>query len=240
MQRYFLKEIDGKFLLDEEDIFHIEKVMRARVEDHFEIVDEDTVKEVKIVALKPLTYDVISTRPIQKNSHPITLFYCLPKGDKMELVLQKATELGIQNVYGVISERTIVRLEKKDQEKKKIRYQRIMKEASEQCLRDDISSFQGIIDFKELAQYHFDHMFIAYEGEKGKTGDFYQEILNIQENETISILVGAEGGFSKEEVQYAISLGYHSISLGKRILRSETAAIASVAFLSMLLERDAS
>lgn len=238
MQRYFLKKINGEFLLEQEDIFHIEKVMRARIGDHFEIVDDQSVKEVEITSLKPLNYQEISRRPIQKNKYPIILFYCLPKGDKMELVLQKATELGIHEVYGVISSRTIVRLEKKDQEKKKVRYQKIMKEASEQCLRDDIPTFQDIIDFKSLKNYHFDHMLIAYEGEKGNTHHLYEEILKIKPGEKTAILIGAEGGFSKEEVEFVTSLGYLSISLGKRILRSETAAIASIAFLSLLLERD--
>lgn len=237
MQRYFLENHDGIYSLSKEDIFHIEKVMRSRIGDHFEIVDEK-VKEVEITSLSPLSYQVIQEREKELPICPITLFYCLPKGDKMELVLQKATELGVSSFYGVISSRTIIRLDEKDKEKKLVRYQKIIKEASEQCLRDDIPSMHKIISFKEISSFSFDHKFIAYEGEKGDIHNFYEDILKIKKGESIALVIGAEGGFSLEEVEELTSHGYHSVSLGKRILRSETAAISGVAFLSMLLERE--
>lgn len=236
MQRYFGDSKTG--LLSQEDIFHITKVVRLKIGDTFELVSKNTVFLLKIEEINPFRYSEVSKREVKEDDYQITLLYCLPKGDKMELVIQKATELGVNDIIGLISSRTIVRLDNKDREKKSIRYRKIIKEASEQCHRDKIPDFKGIYDFKQLNQFKFDYMFIADECEAGETSSFYKQILDIKKGSSIGILIGAEGGFSRDEVEYVCSLGYKKISLGKRILRSETAAISALALLSFLLERD--
>lgn len=236
MQRYFSESSDG--LLSQEDIFHITKVVRLKKGDYFELVSKNMVFLYKIEEINPFKYVEVSKRDVQDNDYHITLLYCLPKGDKMELVIQKATELGIDEIVGLISSRTIVRLDAKDREKKIIRYKKIIKEASEQCHRDIIPDFNGIYDYIQLNKFKYDYMFIADECEAGETSSFYKQVLEIRKGASIAILIGAEGGFSREEVEFACSLGYKKISLGKRILRSETAAISSLAILSFLLERD--
>ena len=236
MQRYFVDLETG--LLSQDDIFHITKVMRFKVGDTFELVAKNAVFVMKIEEINPLRYVEVSSRPLKEDDYKITLLYCLPKGDKLELVIQKATELGVNEIIGLISSRTIVRLDNKDRAKKLIRYKKILKEASEQCHRDTVPCFDGIYDYKELNKFKFDYMFIADEDESGNTSSFYNQILEIKKGSSIAILVGAEGGFSREEVDFACSLGYKKVSLGKRILRSETAAIASLSILSFILERD--
>jgi 16S rRNA (uracil1498-N3)-methyltransferase len=235
MQRYFVNELGE---LSQDDIFHIIKVMRFKVNDQFELVTKNAVFTMKIDQISPFLYSEVSRRDIIKNDYNITLLYCLPKGDKMELVIQKATELGVDEIIGFISSRTIVRLDAKDRVKKIARYQKIIKEASEQCHRDTVPNFNGIYDFKELNKFKFDYCLIADEDESGNTSNLYNTILNIKKGSSIAILVGAEGGFSRDEVNYAKTLGFNPVSLGKRILRSETAAIASLSIISFLLERE--
>ncbi len=237
MQRYFGINDGGKVHLSEDDIFHITHVMRSRVNDQFELVDDSFILTMVIDNLNPFSYH--EAKRIKKNKpfHHITLLYCLPKGDKLDLVVQKATELGAESLIGIISKRTIVRLDKKDIDKKLLRYQRIIKEASEQCFRDDLMTFDKIIPYSEIEKLNFDRKFIAYEGNKGQTLSFIDNIMQISDNERVCILVGPEGGFDQSEVESAISWGFAPISLGKRILRSETAAIMAVGLLSFIMER---
>lgn len=238
MQRYFAKQDEDQFSLKEEDCFHLIKVMRSQIGDTFELVNEEGVFVMQIDQIRPLSYHPIEKKEKQVSPFLITLYYCLPKGDKFELVLQKATELGVHKIVGLISSRTIVRLEEKEREKKSVRYQKILKEASEQSHRDTIPIWDGIHDFSYIANHTEQVAFIADEDQVGTTTSFYQQLCTLQEKPSIAILIGAEGGFSRDEVQFAKQHGFVPVSLGKRILRSETAAIASVAILSFFLERD--
>ncbi len=238
MQRYFSVLKDGQEVLSDDDLFHITHVMRSRLGDHFEMVGNDFIFVMEVDKLNPFSFHVISKRLKKELPHNITLLYCLPKGDKLDLVIQKATELGVKEIIGLISKRTIVRLDDKDIAKKQVRYERIIKEACEQCERDDLMKWGGVLSFSAIKDLYFDKKYIAYEGEKGITCSFYDEMLKLDRNNSVAILVGPEGGFEKEEVEYANKCGYVSISLGKRVLRSETAAILSVGLLSFMLERD--
>lgn len=238
MQRYFGINDGEKCHLSNDDIFHITHVMRGRINDQFELVDDSFILTMVIDNTNPFSYHEIKRVKKNNNFHHITLLYCLPKGDKLDLVVQKATELGAESLIGIISKRTIVRLEKKDIDKKLIRYQKIIKEASEQCFRDDLMTFDKIIPFHDIEKLDFDHKFIAYEGNKGQTLSFVDNILQISKKEKVCILVGPEGGFDQSEVDAAISWGFKPISLGQRILRSETAAIMAVGLLSFIMERN--
>ena len=153
----------------------------------------------------------------------------------MDLVIQKATELGVGEIILVQSERCIAKITKENKEKKLLRFNKIALEASEQSKRTKVPLIDKVIDYKDISKFSFDHSFIAYEDE-GEIS-FKQKIENIKEGETIGIIIGSEGGFSKKEVEYAISNNYQSISLGKRILRSETAVFYALTCFSILLER---
>ncbi len=238
MQRYFSVEKDGNEALSDNDRFHLLHVMRSRAGDRFELVGTSDIKLMIIDSVEPFSYHMVSSHPKQKCHHQITLLYCLPKGDKLDLVIQKATELGAYEMIGLISKRTIVRLNQQDIQKKSVRYERIIKEASEQCFRDDVMKWGGVFPFEAIKEFAFDKKYIAYEEEKGSTRSFFQELESLKPSDRIAILVGPEGGFEESEVRLAEEHGFLPISLGKRILRSETAAIMSVGLLSFILERD--
>ena len=126
------------------------------------------------------------------------------------------------------------KFKKEDFNKKLQRFNKIASEASEQSHRLIIPTIKDIIDFKDIKNYSFDHAYIAYEKEENNT--FKNSFNNVKPHQSIGIIIGSEGGFSQEEVEYAINNGYKSLSLGKRILRSETACLYSLSVLSFLVE----
>jgi 16S rRNA (uracil1498-N3)-methyltransferase len=237
MQRYFVNLIeDNKVILDKDQIRHIEKVMRMQTGDKITVCYNNEVYLCEIKGFNPLVIETISKidEDHELKNH-VTLLYCLPKGDKLDLVLQKACELGVSEIILVQSERCVAKIKKEDEAKKIARFKTILTEASEQSKRSKIPTLDKIIDYKDIGKYHFDHAYIAYENSTDET--FYSSLMNIKDGESIAVLVGSEGGFSPKEVEKAIESGYQSISLGKRILRSETAAIFSLSAISFILER---
>lgn len=238
MQRYFVNGNTNNISFTEGDIFHIQKVMRLKANDLIEIVLLDKVYLAKIETTNPLKVVILKELEEKRElENDITLLYCLPKGDKLDLVIQKATELGVKNIVGVISSRTIVKVDEKDKKRKLERFNKIIKEAAEQSKRTVLPAFVDIIDYKDINKYKSLHNFIAYEGEALNQGTLFDDLDEIERNDTISILVGAEGGFSTSEVEFANEIGFKSVSLGKLILRSETAAIYFLSVLSFMLSR---
>lgn len=238
MQRYFVTGDIDNISFSEGDIFHIQKVMRFKVGDLIEIVLIGKVYLTKIDFINPLKVTIVKELSENRElDNEITLLYCLPKGDKLDLVIQKATELGVKNIVGVISSRTIVKIDEKDKKRKIERFNKIIKEAAEQSKRAFLPSFLDVIDYKDISKYKSKHNFIAYEGEALNQNTLFENLNAIKKYETISIIVGAEGGFSPSEVEFANENDFKNVSLGKLILRSETAAIYFLSVLSFMLSR---
>lgn len=237
MQRYFIEKIEnGIVKFNDEQSHHLIKVMRMKPGDQITCVIEQKVYLCQIETINPLIVKVVEELEEKHELDVnVTLLYCLPKGDKLDLVIQKATELGVREIILVQSERCIAKIKQEDQQRKLMRFQTIAKEASEQSKRVIIPQINKVIKFKDINKYNFDHQFIAYENEDQL--NFYESLLNLKKGDSIGILIGSEGGFSIEEVKYAQENGYRSISLGKRILRSETAVFYSLSAISFMAER---
>lgn len=237
MQRYFVEKIiDDQVIISKEQEHHIVKVMRMRMGENITCVNDGKVYFCEISSISPLKVEV--KEELSENNEldvNVTLLYCLPKGDKLDLVLQKATELGVNEIILVQSERCIAKIKKEDETRKLIRFKQIVKEASEQSKRCKLPVVEKIIQYKDIAKFNFDHKFIAYENEKEET--FFEKLQNVKKGESIGILIGSEGGFSLKEVEFAKENNYHSISLGKRILRSETAVFYALSAISFITER---
>jgi len=235
MQRYFANKIDDKFYLNDIDTHHFLHVMRAKIHEQVELVYDENVYLCEAVSLSPLVFT--EKEKINFNSelpNKITLFCPLAKGEKIDLIIQKATELGVNKIVLFSNKRSVVKMDKSDFERKKKRYEMIIKEASEQSHRNIIPSIVGVYDLKELKEFLCDINYVAYE-ENAKS--INPEFLNLEKNKTISYLIGPEGGLENSEVEYLLSIGFNSISLGKRILRCETAAIYGLSVISYLLEK---
>lgn len=165
-----------------------------------------------------------------------TLYQALIKGDKFDTVVQKAVECGVSEIVPFISERCIVRLTKKDCEKKIIRWQRIAEEAAKQCGRGIIPEIGSLMTFGEMTQAAAaaDTPIFCYEGESART--LTESLKDAKKDGTVAIVIGSEGGFSLKEAEIAEAAGLISTGLGKRILRTETASSFVLACISYALE----
>lgn len=238
MQRYFGKVIQNQVVLTDEDIFHLTRVMRARKGEQIEVVSEGKVFLAEVNNFKPLEIDVI--KEIKENNelpNKVILVAALIKGDKMDLVLQKATELGVSEIVLLETERTIVKIKPAEKEAKFERYRKILKEAAEQSKRSKIPALYRLIDISLLDSIDANVKLIAYEDEKGSSARFLKAVEGLKEKQSIAIVIGPEGGFSEEEVEDAVLLGYKKVGLGKRILRAETASMYALSVIGSHLER---
>ena len=236
MQRYFVSLIDGKIVFNEQDIFHIQKVMRNKVGDEIEIVYDNKAFLVAIDNVNPLNIHIVN--PILNDSelpHELVLFYPLTKSDKIELVIQKATEIGVSKIYLYRANRSVVKLDNEAFNKKLERFHKIAKEASEQCHRLVIPEIKGVLNVKNIKEHLSDSNLVAYELDAGKTSSFYDELNKA--NGSISFIVGPEGGFEEYEIKELENIGFKRVSLGKRILRMETAAIYGLSVIASNMER---
>ena len=238
MQRYFANIINNKVILNDDDIHHVLHVMRMKKGDEIEVVANQHLYAAIIDSTNPLTicinYEIPSDSEI---GNYITLFYTLAKGDKIDLVVQKATELGVKTIVLISSERCVVKWEEKEIAKKLERYKKIAKEASEQSHRLIIPEILGVYPLKDIPKELLcDLNLFAYEKKAGKNADLHD--LLSKSKGSVSVLVGPEGGFSEKEAEI-VQTKYHfvPISLGKRILRSETGAIYALSVIGFYLEK---
>lgn len=237
MQRYFAyKNKYDEIIINDDDIFHIVNVMRMKINDEFEINNDGDIYLAKLESISPFKFSLI--KKIEENHELngyIRLLYCIPKGDKIDLVIQKAVELGVNEIVLINSTRSIAKINKENKDKKINRFNKIIKEASEQSKRTKLLKLNDVITFKELANYQADTSFIAYENTSLTSNDLLKDVVLIK-GKTVNVIIGAEGGITKEELEIAEKLGYKEISLGKRILRSETACFYVLSLLSFYME----
>lgn len=236
MQRYFGNIISNQVALSDDDCFHLVKVMRAIVGDQIEVVDSGKVFLCTVTSIKPLKIEINKEIKEDHNlPNKVVLICALLKGEKIDFVLQKATELGVNEIVFFNSERTIVKMNSAQKESKYERFRKILKEASEQSKRNDIPILTKLIDFKDIAKLKLDRKYIAYEGYKGKP-NLVKEVAPAKPGQIIGIIIGPEGGFSEAEYKFAKEKGFKPVSLGKRILRAETAAIYALSVIGNTLE----
>ena len=212
MQRYFCKKIvNNKVTLYDDDYHHIKNVMRMNVNDKIEVVFEKKVYECIIKSRDYKTIEIDKELNIDlKDEIEITLVIPLLKEQKMDFVLQKATELGISKIIPYYAQRSIVKDISEKEDKKIIRWSRICKEASEQSKRIEDLNLDGV-------------KLVCSTCEKNENLKMFLQSQNIYDK--ITIVVGPEGGLTSNEEQKFNSLGYKSVTLGNRIMRVETVPI---------------
>ena len=224
MQRYFAKEYKDKIILSDGDIHHIKNVMRMKIGDLIEVVYDKKLYICNIDEMDPFVISIdkeISEE--NKINLDVTIAVGLVKEQKMDLILQKLTELGVNRIIPVSMERSIIKLDSARFNKKKVRWEAICKEASEQSKRTDIPVIEDIKSIKELAKMTADYKMVASTKESGKM--LYNYLQNINDCAKIIMVVGPEGGISEKEEDYLIDNGFTPVSFGGLIFRVETAAI---------------
>ena len=173
----------------------------------------------------------------------VYLFQGLPKGDKMEFIIQKMVELGVYEIIPVAMKRCVVKLDEKKAKSKTARWQGIAEAAAKQSKRAVIPQVQNVMTYCQALEYakDMDVKIVPYEMENFLDGASGMEgtrkiINNLSEGQRIAVFIGPEGGFEEDEIDAAISLGMKPVTLGKRILRTETAGMTVMAWIMYQLE----
>lgn len=223
------------------DVNHIKNVLRMGAGEEVLIsngVDKDYLCEVTSVTAQEVTARILSVEEGGRELPArITLFQGLPKGDKMELIIQKAVELGAYEIVPVETKRTVVKLDKKKEESKLRRWNAVSESAAKQSKRLIVPEVTGVMSLKEALVFskEFDLTVIPYENAKGM--ERTREILSqVKPGMNVGIFIGPEGGFEDSEIELFESFGARTVTLGKRILRTETAGLSVLSVLSYLLE----
>ncbi|ALS78911.1 16S rRNA methyltransferase [Planococcus kocurii] len=245
MQRYFIK---GKIpenqivAITGDDAKHIAKVMRQTIGDDLIVVMEDQAYQAKIVSADfDVEVKIGSDLGMQVElPKKVTIACGLPKGDKLDLITQKATELGMYALVPFSAERSIVKWDSAKSEKKIGRLQKIAKEAAEQSHRTHVPEIHGIHSFKQLLDKanSYDAVIVAYEEEaRQEDRTRFAEILKaLYDKDSVLIIFGPEGGISQAEVASLKNAGASFTALGPRILRTETAPLYALSAISYEFE----
>jgi 16S rRNA (uracil1498-N3)-methyltransferase len=228
---------DGLITLKDENLKHLRQVLRLETGSVIRVFDGNgTEYEAELLDVNKnaaIAKVLLSFRSETEPKIRVTLFQGLPKGEKMELIIQKAVELGIYRIVPVITQRTVVQLDKKEREKKAERWTRIAGEAAKQCRRATIPEVAAPVDFDDAITWsgNYGASLLLYENEEKKCLKELLKCYTINKIKDIALFIGSEGGFSEQEVEKCIALGYNIAGLGKRILRAETAAISVLAII---------
>lgn len=234
MHRFFVKEnFADKMNIIGPDAHHIANVLRMKAGDELQIVTLDQVSALMTITAVDLKSIQITVKTILPGANEpvvkIHLVQGLPKSDKMELIIQKVVELGAVEIIPTAMSNSVVKLGGDKATKKVERWQKIAEAAAKQSKREIIPTIADVQDFQAMLSYTKDIplKIIAYEVEDHK--GLRQVLQAHAATQEIALLIGPEGGVAKEELAAALAQGWQAVSLGKRILRTETAGLAAIA-----------
>ena len=240
MHRFFIpKPFKQEMKITGRDAHHILDVLRMDIGDSLQIVTDDGVSFVGEITTVGTNTVMVLAKEILRDSHEpdvqISLLQGLAKGDKIDLIIQKAVEIGIAEIFPVAMVHSVVVLDGSRAEKKVERWQKIAEAAAKQSKRDSIPTVHEVMKLDQILQQEkWDLLLVAYESENQVS---LKEVLQShKEAMTIGVVIGPEGGLSTEEVEAAQKQGGIAVSLGRRILRTETAGL--VAATAILYETD--
>lgn len=247
MSKFFIKSnqiVDNKIIITGTDVNHIKNVLRLKIDDDIRICNTDTSRNY-VCAISQITSEQIDCTILKELNDDIEgnvelhIFQGLPKADKMELIIQKGTELGVKEFIPVSFKRCVVKLSGKDEDKKIERWNKISEVASKQCGRDIIPKVRKIETVKDVCSQiiNYDLVLLAYEGEtQNYIKKELKNVKDLKNSYKIAVIIGPEGGIDVEEVNTIKASGAKVISLGKRILRTETVALQVASIIMYELE----
>ena len=245
MHRFYVSSnqiTDNLIRITGSDVNHIKNVLRMKPGEELIICNgqgKDCYCIINTVSEQEILAEVNSIKDTGTElKTKITLFQGLPKQDKMELIIQKAVELGVHEIVPVMTKRVIVKLDDKKKEEKKLeRWQAIAEGAAKQSGRGIIPVVKPVQAYSEALRNCADLELglVPYENAKGM--QFTREIMNsLEQYSSVGVIIGPEGGFEDAEIRQAVQKGLHPISLGRRILRTETAGLAILSMMVLMLD----
>lgn len=233
---------DKKVIIMGSDVNHIKNVLRMKPGEELSVSNGQDGREYRCGIVELSEECVICELRFIKEDNVelpsgIYLFQGLPKSDKMEWIIQKAVELGVREVIPVATKRCVVKLDEKKAASKTARWQGIAEAAAKQSKRGIVPVVSDVMSFREAIRKacDMDVRLIPYELAEGmeRTREIFEAL---QPGQDVAIFIGPEGGFEESEIQYARENGVEPITLGKRILRTETAGMTVLAWLGYILE----
>ena len=235
MDRFFVEKKNinlgnNTCIIEGEDVKHISKVLRCKIGEEIEVCDKDNseyICEITNISKDLVELNILNKVDIKREADVrVKLYQGLPKGPKMEMILQKLTEVGVDEIILVQTKRSVVKVDDKKEDKKIERWERIIYEAAKQSKRGIIPKLRGVLSFKEALEdmKNNDMNICPYENER--TVSIKKAIQN-SDIKNIGIFVGPEGGITEEEIESVQGIGSHVVSLGPRILRTETASVVA-------------
>lgn len=245
MPRFFVKTEqirEKEIIIVEEDVKHIKNVLRKQIGDILEICNQQTGTTYKceIIYLQDdkILTNIIDENYNEENKIQVDIYQGLPKADKMELIIQKSIELGVNAIIPVEMKRCIVKLDSKSESKKIDRWQKIAESAAKQSGRNFVPEIRNIAKIEEIANLTntYDSIIVCYENEKENY--IKNELLKLKnkENVKIAVVIGPEGGLEETEVEFLKQSGASVVTLGNRILRTETVALNLLSIIMYELE----
>ena len=245
MFNFFANEVDfsdNRFFIRGNDFNHIKNALRMKTGDTFLVSCDGTSHLCSLLGFEDdaavceiIEEDYNNTElPIR-----IYLFQGLPKSDKLELIIQKAVELGAHSIIPTEMEHCVVRLDDKKKASRRSRWQTIAESAAKQSKRNIVPEIKECMSYKQALDFAktLDLLLVPYESADGMAAT-KKALKKIKGGMSVGIIIGAEGGFSQAEIQAAKNVGGEIISLGKRILRTETAAISAVSLCMLYAETE--
>lgn len=247
MYNFFVSENqrqNDRYFISGTDFNHIKNVLRMNTGEKI-LVSEEGISN--LCEIESFESDFVVAKITEENYNDtnlpvkIYLFQGLPKGDKMELIIQKTVELGVECIIPVEMNRCVVKLDDKKKKSKVSRWQAISESAAKQSKRNTIPEISQVVTYKQALEQakEMDLLLVPYESKNGME-DTKNALSRLKSGMSVGILIGPEGGFDEKEVKLAIESGGTVVSLGKRILRTETAAITSVSMCMLYAEMNLS
>lgn len=245
MPRFYVKPnqiADGLINIIGPDVNHIKNVLRMKQGEEL-IICNGQGKDCYCIISKVTEQEIIAEIKEQKDTATelntkITLFQGLPKQDKMEMIIQKAVELGVYEIVPVMTKRVIVKLDDRKKEEKKLeRWQAIAESAAKQSGRGIIPEIKPVLTYAKALEYakKLELGLVPYENARGM--QYTRDMINsATQYHSIGIFIGPEGGFEESEIEQAQANGLHTVTLGRRILRTETAGLAVLSMLVFALD----
>lgn len=228
MQQYFAK--NKNLELEESDYHHIKNVMRMKVGDVIKVVYDSVIYDCELTNISDKsTFKVISENKNMNDDVKISVAFSLIKEQKLDYLLQKTTELGVNELIAINTKRSVVKIDDKKEAAKILRWSKICKEASEQSFRSFVPKVNGILSLKDLIKEDYDLKLLCSLNKNTKN---IKKVL--QKNDKcvkILLVVGPEGGFDPKEEEYLLENGFTSISLGNNVLRAETAPVVALSMI---------
>ena len=235
MPRFFTQDItEAGGCITGEDAKHIAKVLRMKVGDELTVCDtkgRDYDCMIEEIGAGEVRLKVLSVAPSQSEPDVrVHLYQAMPKADKMETIIQKAVELGAASITPVMTRRCVSRPDAKSMDKKLVRYNRIALEAAKQCGRGVVPPVLPLLELPQALEQmqRTGCPILFYENATAPAKQVIAKAMERGKEPEIAVLIGAEGGFDEDEVALAMEYGCHVLSLGKRILRCETAPLAAL------------